>query len=512
MKIKRLTAIIILVILLFFLAVSSPGTTGVSAEIVLIPLDSRPCNTDYVLYAAGALDKKLFIPSNFLDNYNHPSSPDNLYNFLYSSLNYADTYIIYTNQIINGGLIASRDPQSYINLESKLSRFSEFLKIAKDSDKKVIVLSVVPRVIPSQFTDLWNFRNELIDFSTNYGKMNLELSDSFPSMPPKEIVSRYLSIYSGSDIIIENMKSRVEEGLIDLLIIGQDDTYKDSITNHQILKYLGYENENIIVQPGADELTKLVLAKMAREETPGALDINIIFTDPGDAKEIRAFEAFSTEKRSAQILDFLNITQNPQSENLAVVHNTPNESSGTLNLIYNNINKNYLGLIDIAYINRGDPALFEDLSYIKNLQGYSGWNTVGNSFGSEYANVVIYNFVNSKLQDFSPEKQKAILENYYKLLYVHFADDYMYQGILRNQLNTQLVKQNDNVSFINDKSSADSYLQKLFTEHSTGLNQALSGTHNNFDSLINITFDIPEVELPWKRTFEARIIPSITVN
>jgi hypothetical protein len=260
-------------------------------------------------------------------------------------LNYADTYIIYTNQILNGGLIASRDPQSYINLENKLQRLSEFLEVAKKSDKKIIVLSVVPRVIPSQFTDLWNFRNELIDFSTSYGKMHLEISDSFPSMPPKEIISRYLSIYSGSDIIIENMKLKVEEGLIDLLIIGQDDTYKDSITNHQILKYLGYENEHIIVQPGADELTKLVLARMAREETPGPLDINIIFTDPEDAKEIRAFEAFSTEKRSSQILDFLNITQNPQSKKLAVIHNTPNESSKTLNLIYNNTNKNYLGLL-----------------------------------------------------------------------------------------------------------------------------------------------------------------------
>ncbi|NMA65440.1 MAG: DUF4127 family protein, partial [Clostridiaceae bacterium] len=369
---KKIPALLIFIILIIFLGTSTAGTTVPSSEIVLIPLDSRPCNTDYIMYAAGALDKKLSYPKDFIDNYNQPSRQDNLYKFLYDSLDTADTYIIFTNQIINGGLIASRDPLSYIGIEEKINDFTNFLELAKEYDKQVFVVSVLPRVIPSQFTDLWNFRDELISFSNQFGSIDLDVFQNAYQSPPKEIIAKYLSIYSGSDLIVNQMKDSVDKGLIDLFIIGQDDTYKESITNHQINKYLQYSNEKIIVQPGADELTKLILAKIIRNETSNyPLDINLNYTDTSESKEIRAYESTSTEKRADQILQFLNIKNNTSSENIAIIHNKAGTSETSINSIYNNVNKKYLSLIDIAYINRGDPELFIEPSFLKNLNGYS---------------------------------------------------------------------------------------------------------------------------------------------
>lgn len=513
MNYKKISAFFLLLILITSLGVYTSGKTITSSEILLIPLDSRPCNTDYIIYAAGAIDKKVYFPKEYLDDYNRPSNSDNLYKYLYDSLDSSDTYIIYTNQIINGGLISSRDPLSYLNLEEKLEAFAEFLKIAKDLDKKVIVLSVLPRVSPSQFTDLWNFKDELINFSNNFGTVTPNISYAADSLPPKEIIARYLSIYNGSDLIINDMKKNVESGLIDLFIIGQDDTNKESITNHQLEKYLNYQNEKIIVQPGADELTKLVLAKIVRNETKESLlDLNIIFTDPTKTNETRIFEAFSTEERSNQLLEFLSIKKNLNSDNIVVVHNKANSVELTINNIYNNLNKNYLGLIDIAYINQGDPELFKEKSFIKSLNGYSGWNTVGNSLGSEYANIVIYDFLQKNLHTFPVEKQIELLENYYKLFYIHFADDYLYQGQLRNQLNSFLLENNEDISFIMNKDLGDNFLKTIFKEQSESLQKSLSGSYYNFDSFYTLEYSQPTVSLPWKRTFEVRIIPNLTIT
>lgn len=517
MNIKKLSALIILIALIISMGIAMESSTSeenkvLSSEIVLIPLDSRPCNTDYILYAGAAVNKNISFPKNSLDNYHKPSNSEDLYKFLNNSLYYSDTYIIYTNQILNGGLISSRNPQSYIDMESKLQDFTSFLETAKKQDKKIIVVSVLPRVIPSQFTDLWNFYDELINFSTGYGKYQVDLSIPTSSSPPKEILERYLSIYSGSDLIINTMKSNVENKLIDLLVIGQDDTFIESITNQQLNKYLKYNNEKIIVQPGADELTSLILAKLIRDESSESyLDLKLIYTDLENAKEVKAFESFSTETRSKQLLDFLSITLNEGSENLAIIHNKPGKADSAIRNINNNLNKNYLGLIDIAYVNRGDKELFNDLSFIKNLKGYSGWNTAGNSLGTEYSNLVIFDYLQKYLSSFSEEEQLKMIKNYHNLIYIHFADDFLYQALLRDQLNTFLLKNKDDFSFINNEYSAEDFLQNLFTEESDSLNKALSGAYNNFNTLYKIDQDTANILLPWKRTFEARIIPSLKI-
>ena len=169
-------------------------------------------------------------------------------------------------------------------------------------------------------------------------------------------------------------------------------------------------------------------------------------------------------------------------------------------------------LIDIAYINQGDPELFKEKSFIKSLNGYSGWNTVGNSLGSEYANIVIYDFLQKNLHTFPVEKQIELLENYYKLFYIHFADDYLYQGQLRNQLNSFLLENNEDISFIMNKDLGDNFLKTIFKEQSESLQKSLSGSYYNFDSFYTLEYSQPTVSLPWKSTFEVRIIPNLTIT
>ncbi len=499
---------------LFFLFLPLQSKSEMPAShVALIPLDSRPCNTDYIFYVCGAIGKTITLPHEGLDHYTDPSNPEKLYEFLYDSLSENDTYLIYTNQLLNGGLIASRDPRSYDNLEEKLDEFELFLKEARSQNKQVAVISVVPRVLPSQFTELWKYASELLAFSAQYGQLSLAEETVAKNHAPPEIIREYMSIYEGSDQIVERMKALVEEEAIDLFIIGQDDTHPESINNQYIHKYLGYDHPQIVVQPGADELTKLVLARFLREESDHhPLNLNLVYTHPEASDAIKTFEAFSTSERMAQMLTFLSLTPDKESDNITIIHNDRDFGEQTLKNLEIHRQAKYLSLIDTAYINRADARLFETFTFINRIDGYSGWNTVGNAIGTELANFVIHDYLNRTLATYPPEQREKMLANYYMLQYIHYADDYLYQSQLRDKLNLFLRDQGQDTTRITDTLMANRYLANLFTQKSDVINNSFPGEYYRFGQSFRIHQVSGDIYLPWERTFEAAIVPDLSVE
>ena len=500
--VKKILAFIISACLILALAFLSTGVQEkTNNKIALLPLDSRPCNTLYVKDFASAMGKELSYPSQGLDNYNQASDSQELYDFLYQSLDWAGTYIIFTNQLINGGLIASRNPKSNLELDQKLEDFTNFLKKAKKEKKKVLVLTVLPRVIPSQFTNLWAYKEELVYYSAREEKTG---------QLPQEILDSYLSLYKDVDFLIKEMIKLTDEDLIDLFLIGQDDSHSESINKRLLDAYKEYANEKVLIQPGADELTKLLLARMIREDLPLDLSLNVIFTDPDRQDEISEFEAYSNQERSEQILSFLKIKNDPESENLLIIHNKTNKLDETLNLIYSSKETSYLGLADIALVNRGDKNLFENDDLFKLLNSYSGWNTVGNSLATEYANFTLHSFLDEKLPQESAEQQSKLLESYYSLILTHYLDDWFYQAVLRDQLNEYLEGKYENTSFIRRKDLADMKLEELFKKEGWPLRisrEIKKDLPLNYQVVVEET----EIKLPWKRTFEAEIKNKISI-
>lgn len=499
---KRIISFIILVILVISLSVFSASLEEKKEQIVLIPLDSRPCNTSYVKDYAQAMGKEIFWPEEGLDNYIHPSDSDKLYDFLYQSLSYADSYIIFTNQLINGGLINSRNPKSNLDLEKKVKELTLFLEKAKKSNKEISLLTVLPRHLPSQFTDLWNFKEELLAYSSLGIK-----EDSLPD----EILDRYLSIYSNSDFIVKEMLSLSQEGLIDLLIIGQDDSAAPSISKSLLDQYREHEDDKIIIQPGADELTKLLLAKKAREEIIDDPGLEIIFIDDDLKEEVLLFEAYSSVHRLEHFLSFLDLKEERKSDNLIVIHNNPHKFAESLGLIEESQERAYLGLADIAYINKGDQNLFTNPQIISQINSYSGWNTVGNSLGTELANFLLYQQLSQNLGQLDEEEMASRLKAYYRVILTHYLDDFYYQAILRDQLIDYLAQKEENVSFLRRKDQADEKLDQLFKEGDWP--ELIS---REIKKSLPLDYEIKigqsEIRLPWKRTFEAEIKTNISIE
>lgn len=500
--VKKILAFTISAFLVLALAFLSAGAEKKdNNNIVLIPLDSRPCNTLYVKDFARAMGKELNFPNQGLDNYNQPSDIEALYDYLYQSLAHADTYVIFTNQLINGGLIASRNPKSNLELEQKLKDLRAFLIKAKQKGKKILVLTVLPRVIPSQFTDLWNFKEELVYYSTYEEK---------PDSLPQETLDRYLSLYEDADYLIKEMIKLTEDDLIDLYLIGQDDSHSESINKRLMETYKEYSNHKVLIQPGADELAKLILARMIREELPVELNLDVLFTDPALQNEVSVFESYSSKERSQQILSLLKLKEDANSDNLLIIHNNAKKSEESLDLILASKDATYLGLADIALVNRGDKNLFTNGDLFRYLNSYSGWNTVGNSLATEYANFILHSFLKENLPQLTREEQEKLLEAYYSVILTHYLDDWFYQAILRDQLNEFLESKYENISFIRNKDLADKKLQELFKKEGWPFNIS-EDIKKDLPLDYQVKADNPEIKLAWKRTFEAEIKSDISI-
>ena len=79
---------------------------GEAQRIALLPLDSRPCNTQYpqVLGAMGGYEV-ILPPEAALDDFLQPAESQALWQWLEETAGDCPQVIIFTNELFNGGLI-----------------------------------------------------------------------------------------------------------------------------------------------------------------------------------------------------------------------------------------------------------------------------------------------------------------------------------------------------------------------------------------------------------------------
>jgi len=105
------------------------------------------------------------------------------------------------------------------------------------------------------------------------------------------------------------------------------------------------------------------------------------------------------------------------------------------------------------------------------------------------------------------------LEAYIKFKFIRIAEDLVYQGILREELNQELLQKDINPYHLEEnKEVAEEILRKLYQPYQEKLARAFVGEYN----IGNIKFIVENISatihLPWGRTFEAKIKPQVKIS
>lgn len=507
------TLVIAITIIFILLAGCSFWKQG-PEKVVLIPLDSRPCNTQYPEILGRMVNKQIKIPYAFLDNFLEPAKIEELWLWLESNSKEADKIIITTNQLINGSLIASRDPQSYKDMEKRLAKLEAFCR--KNKNKEITVITILPRLLPSQFTHLWGYQEPLIEYAQLIDRADLEgrQPPSVPAELPENIWKEYLSIYENTQQLAKRLISLTDEGLIDHYLIGQDDGEKYGLSNKLVRELKPAFNEKVWFVQGADELTMLTLSRSLNFKN--GLTYALGYSNEEFKEVYFPFEAAPLEEVINTKVNYLNFPLEKESEINFVIHTDPKNSS-VLERMIREKETNYLGIIDIAYTNRGDIELLDFLFDPKiwpKVKGYAGWNTAGNSIGTELSHAAAYQYLKENYGRYSKNAQVDALQAYLEFKYIRMAEDLIYQGILRQELIERLTQLNIDPHNIDGSqyATANEILAQLFLPYEEELKKVFLGEYRIGEIEFRVEDISAQIQLPWRRTFEAKVTPNVSIE
>ncbi len=260
------------------LSAASTDSTEVSeltaddrTTIALMPLDSRPCNTQYPQLLTQAAGATLVMPSEAsLDHFLEEADTDALWTWLEDAAESADHLVIFTNSLFCGGLIASRSSGAYDDLSENIARLQTLCEdFQRDNERTITVVQVLPRLKPNQYdTDLYPYGNALTSYGRAWDEADIkgEAAPTSAEDVPDDVLNEYRTLHERSADLAEALNTMAADGLIDSLIISQDDGDVRCPANVTFRALKKHKAETTRLVHGADELAMLLVTDLATRE------------------------------------------------------------------------------------------------------------------------------------------------------------------------------------------------------------------------------------------------------
>ncbi|SNX53592.1 DUF4127 family protein [Thermoanaerobacterium sp. RBIITD] len=476
-------------------------------KIVFVPLDTRPVSLQNVEILSNAGGKELLVPPmDTLDYYMKKGNQNMLYEWLKVMVKRPDVsaVVISTNQFLSGGLIASRNYLNNIKYKEGVARLKNIIEMS--GNKRIILISIMPQAAPT----LYEQDTKYVQNQTNieYYKMmknaisnsdEIELNKLKSRMPSN--LFNYMYVIASEGLINNEIASSLKSNVI--LTIGLDDTTMKSMLNYAYndLKNGIKKYKNIYMLHGADEISMLAIARLINEENNFSPAYKIAFEKKEDENMYLPYEGGTIKEITVEKIDYIGGKASDDAKNIVYIHSHIDNKIGIKSAIdkYKNNGQNF-GIADVAYTNGGDQNLVQDIirnNLLKNIDAYSGWNTPSNSIGTVIAELSIKSNIDRiKDKKISIERYK----DYYAFTFIRYADDYVYQRIVRNEMQNWAKSNGENPDNLKNINEADTVLKEKMRQY---LDKLVKGYDDNDILKINSI----EVQYPWRRMFEVEVEP-----
>lgn len=201
-------------------------------KVLIIPLDDRPVNVDFIKANATIGGMEIIMPpEDYIGTVDKPGNPDKLLQWILSKGDKVDHFVISATMMNHGGLIHSRLIDEYKGQLEWIDVIS-----SRFPDKKIYVYDVIQRLAPSVFTDddLEDYRN-IREWGILQDKDNgnSERIKELETMIGNELLNKYIETREINHKLNLGLIDKVSEDKIDLLILAQDDASEFGIHNKE---------------------------------------------------------------------------------------------------------------------------------------------------------------------------------------------------------------------------------------------------------------------------------------
>ncbi|MCY4039981.1 MAG: DUF4127 family protein [Gammaproteobacteria bacterium] len=437
-------------------------------RLLVLPVDGRPVVCGQIKYLAALAGWALSLPPiAMLGYFRKAADRDEIGQWLMAEAGKVDGFVLSMDTFIYGGLVASR-----ISTESPddlLARCG-LLKTLKNEhpDKPIFAFLTTMRIsnnnVNEEEKDYWSAYGQFIwrwsyhaDRYRAHGSENdLLACREAESSIPIDIREDYLATRSRNFAISRRVLELVGTGMIERLILPQDDTAKYGFNIAETRKM----RQDIIdarlcsqvkIYAGADEVAWTLVAQMiSRLESRPARKVYVSWHHPEDADLI--IPRYEQQPLGIAVKDQLSaagasIVRQREHADLVLGVHTANQPQGDWALCEPLVQKRPiashwttaltewqalgvpLAIADLAYANGGDPELVRCLVgslHPESLVAYGGWNTASNSLGTIAAQIQL-----SPLRGASDAGMELNI--------IRLVDDAFYQSHYRQVLRKQLA-------------------------------------------------------------------------
>lgn len=497
-------------------------------QVLLIPLDSRPPCRDFPGQLAQIANINVMIPPpGYLDYYKQPSDTQALARWLTAVGPSADAVIVSVDQLVHGGLLASRlSSGERYNAEKVLLLLEQFHM--KNPHIPIYAFNIIPRLLLADTVDNKPYVQDMAAYSVLTDKMSFAADaetraqlEHLESMIPPAIRHRYEDMYATNLWIGQQLMSMAAKGILHHLVLGQDDAQPYGMANmtKRSLELWLKEHPhaaNVTVTRGTDEIAATLVARFIAEQGRLKPRIYVRYSWPGAAQVVMPYMPNTVEQNVSEKIAIVNgiQVQSPQDADFILyVHIGTTRTSPVIVKRAADEVKQYLkdgravSLVDLSETYDMRKNLFPHLEKSKiplhNLISYNGWNTTSNSLGTAVSHAVIYVY----------GRQNGVLvkEKHYAYLFQRLLDDWYYQKLVQPELNSFLKRRNISPIGLGEHyTTANKFAQEQLTYYASNLYRRYFKHHSYENS--NISRFECQIQLPWPRTFEIQLDVSFIFN
>lgn len=552
LKTQKLSVFICVHLWMILLCVSTDGQTKLTSKVLLIPLDDRPPCLQMPVKMGLIGDVEVVTPPrNLLGRFTEFGKSDEIIKWIKTqNLKSFDAAIISLDMLAYGGLVAMREYET--DTATAMKRADFIRQIRKLAPKMPIYgSSVIMRLAPTGNVVNEAYRNNLskwAEISVDETKRaeTAELEKKIPA----EALEKYKEARARDLKLNLYAVELVREKVIDYLILSQDDAKPNGVhiaDRETLIEFVKSNKlgERVAIQPGADEVSMLLLARTMTDKFKYRPKIKAIYSDEKIADQIMPYEDRPLRKTVSFHIKAVGATEvmNEKDADILFYVFVSRFENGKAESFRDEILLNFerkickvtstVGPHKSVIVADVDPkgeiqgadidftgALKNNLLFSK-LSGYASWNTAGNTIGTALPHGVLYSLIQAQF-GFNERKwtmPKAEFSRRTEILErVQFGqrwfmlnrllDDYVYHSIVRPEA----------IKFAKDKG----WNVFRFTDKETIATQEFSSPRIrkeirpllNSMSLLSASFSNQYVcedvkhysfSLPWGRTFEGEI-------
>lgn len=508
--------------------VHAQNQAGPGIRVLLIPLDDRPTSAQ-LPQRLGLIGNAevLTPPRELLGKFTQPGQPDNIMAWVKTQEEGGtfDVVIVALDMLAYGGLVGSR--MHRVPTAEALRRV-DFLRVLKRQmpQAKLYVQNVIIRLAPTPGDTQETYRSRLerwAEVSVGTDAPAKEATAVLEREIPREVLADYQMTRRRNLLVNLKAVELADEGVIEYLILSQDDAKPRGIhvaDRERLLDEIqakGLEQE-VAVQPGADEVSMLLLARALAQFHGYSPNIKAVYSSESIRTATMPFEDRPLHQTVSQHIRATGAQEavGGQSPDVYLFVYASREEPGQAERFAAQLEAELAAgkriiLADIdprGDVQGGDPHFMDALNrrgLFPRLSGYAAWNTAGNTLGTALAQGMVYTMAEAKLFT-GQERSKTLRAAQHWFTLHRVLDDYYFHTLVRGKTNEYLHQQKQSSLIMGDEQTrkAEAFSRNLMLGYFESFTQSYF-ENGLIGSALSCRASDFQFSLPWNRMFEASI-------